>query len=170
MCIVYIRFRDRSCRGSSSECVYTGTTVQMIQFNTEAVVPFFVSSKGYGLLWDQYSASYLNPPSESERLNFKASPQMPGPGGSIADGTPAQLVSCHDDPRQGAFPACLQMSVSTPCCCLCLMAESFHLRLRSACWLVAWTYSAGDGSISLKSDTNKVGANDHYHLQSPTSV
>ena len=130
MCIVYIRFGDRSCRGSSSECVYTGTTVQMIQFNTEAVVPFFVSSKGYGLLWDQYSASYLNPPSESERLNFKASPQMPGPGGSIADGTPAQLVSCHDDPRQGAFPACLQMSVSTPCCCLCLLAESFHLRLR----------------------------------------
>ena len=34
----------------------------MIQFNLEAVVPFFVSSAGYGLLWDNYAWTYLNQP------------------------------------------------------------------------------------------------------------
>ena len=36
--------------------------LSMIQFNLEAVVPFFVSSEGYGLLWDNYAWTYLNPP------------------------------------------------------------------------------------------------------------
>ena len=31
---------------------FRNTPIQLVQFNTEAVVPFFVSSKGYGLLWD----------------------------------------------------------------------------------------------------------------------
>jgi hypothetical protein len=37
----------------------------MIQFNLEAVVPFFLSSSGYGLLWDNYAWSYLNPPKDA---------------------------------------------------------------------------------------------------------
>lgn len=39
--------------------------LSMIQFNLEAVVPFFVSSSGYGLLWDNYAWSYLNPPKDA---------------------------------------------------------------------------------------------------------
>lgn len=31
-----------------------------VQFNTEAIVPFFTSSAGYGILWDMYSkAQYV---------------------------------------------------------------------------------------------------------------
>ena len=36
----------------------------------EAIVPFFVSSTGYGLLWDNYAASYLNPPAADSLLPF----------------------------------------------------------------------------------------------------
>eukprot|EP01062_Namystynia_karyoxenos_P073424 TRINITY_DN70220_c0_g1_i1.p1 TRINITY_DN70220_c0_g1~~TRINITY_DN70220_c0_g1_i1.p1 ORF type:complete len:916 (+),score=326.48 TRINITY_DN70220_c0_g1_i1:84-2750(+) len=46
--------------------------LQIVQFNTEAAVPFFVSSLGYGILWDIYSWSYLNRPSEDMKLNFTA--------------------------------------------------------------------------------------------------
>lgn len=79
---------------------YAGTTLQMIQFNTEAVVPFFVSSKGYGLLWDNYAAGYLNPPSSTEQLHFEGTRSV-----GVDDGTPAELSSCHEDPRQGATRA-----------------------------------------------------------------
>lgn len=34
---------------------YNGRRVDLIQYNTEIGVPFFVSNKGYGLLWDNYS-------------------------------------------------------------------------------------------------------------------
>jgi alpha-D-xyloside xylohydrolase len=34
---------------------YSGRRVDLIQYNTEIGVPFFVSNKGYGLLWDNYS-------------------------------------------------------------------------------------------------------------------
>ena len=30
---------------------FNGAPVELVQFNTEAVVPFFVSTKGYGILW-----------------------------------------------------------------------------------------------------------------------
>lgn len=32
----------------------------MVQFNTEAIVPHFISTKGYGLLWDNSAWTYLN--------------------------------------------------------------------------------------------------------------
>lgn len=34
---------------------YSGRRVDLIQYNTEIGVPFLVSNKGYGLLWDNYS-------------------------------------------------------------------------------------------------------------------
>lgn len=39
--------------------------LEMIQFNTEAVVPFFWSTAGYGLLWDNYAWTFLNPPEKA---------------------------------------------------------------------------------------------------------
>lgn len=39
---------------------YTNVPIQLVQFNDEAIVPFFVSTKGYGILWDNYAWSYLN--------------------------------------------------------------------------------------------------------------
>jgi alpha-D-xyloside xylohydrolase len=34
---------------------YRGRRVDLVQYNTEIAVPFFISNKGYGLLWDNYS-------------------------------------------------------------------------------------------------------------------
>ena len=39
-----------------------GAPIQLVQFNTEAAVPFFSSTKGYGLLWDSNAWTHLNPP------------------------------------------------------------------------------------------------------------
>ena len=51
---------------------FRNTPIQLVQFNTEAVVPFFVSSKGYGLLWDNNAWSRLNPVSDDDLLHFEA--------------------------------------------------------------------------------------------------
>jgi alpha-D-xyloside xylohydrolase len=34
---------------------YRGKTVKLVQTNTEAVTPFLISTKGYGIFWDNYS-------------------------------------------------------------------------------------------------------------------
>jgi alpha-D-xyloside xylohydrolase len=39
----------------SGEMDWRGKTVDLVQANTAAVTPFFVSTAGYGLLWDNYS-------------------------------------------------------------------------------------------------------------------
>ncbi|KAJ9469327.1 Alpha-xylosidase [Diplonema papillatum] len=36
------------------------TPIDLVQFNTEAAVPFFVSTKGYGVLWEGYSFTHVN--------------------------------------------------------------------------------------------------------------
>lgn len=47
---------------------YKHAPISLIQFNLEAVVPFFASSAGYGLLWDNYAWTYLNPPTPETAL------------------------------------------------------------------------------------------------------
>jgi alpha-D-xyloside xylohydrolase len=47
---------------------YNQATIEMIQFNTEAIVPFFVSTAGYGIYMDQYSHSWLNPPRPQDQV------------------------------------------------------------------------------------------------------
>ena len=54
----------------------------MIQFNTEAVVPFFVSTEGYGLLWDNYAETHLNP--VTHPLHLTADPAPPVAGSTAA--------------------------------------------------------------------------------------
>ncbi len=34
---------------------YRGKSVELLQHNKESIVPFFLSSKGYGILWDNYA-------------------------------------------------------------------------------------------------------------------
>jgi len=62
---------------------YMHETLQMIQFNTQAVVPFFVSSTGYGILWDNYAASYLNPPRQDRLLPFHTHTLQDPTGGNF---------------------------------------------------------------------------------------
>jgi len=39
---------------------YRGHTVTLVQSNTEAVIPFLVSTNGYGILWDNYSKTVFS--------------------------------------------------------------------------------------------------------------
>ncbi len=39
---------------------YRGKSVTLVQTNTDAVNPFFVSTKGYGILWDNYSKTIFD--------------------------------------------------------------------------------------------------------------
>ncbi len=44
---------------------YRGHTVKLVQANTQSAIPFFVSTLGYGLLWDNYSKTIFNDTDES---------------------------------------------------------------------------------------------------------
>eukprot|EP01060_Flectonema_neradi_P027332 TRINITY_DN3692_c1_g1_i2.p1 TRINITY_DN3692_c1_g1~~TRINITY_DN3692_c1_g1_i2.p1 ORF type:complete len:606 (+),score=68.43 TRINITY_DN3692_c1_g1_i2:59-1819(+) len=39
---------------------WAGSSLSMVQFNSQSIVPFFTSTKGYGILWDDYSWTHLN--------------------------------------------------------------------------------------------------------------
>jgi alpha-D-xyloside xylohydrolase len=39
---------------------YRGKEVKLVQTKTDAVVPFFISTNGYGILWDNYSKTIFN--------------------------------------------------------------------------------------------------------------
>ena len=66
---------------------YSTTPIDLVQFNTEAVVPFFASTKGYGILWDNNARSILNPPSvppisvQNGRNETKSIPFVPAVDG-----------------------------------------------------------------------------------------
>ena len=47
---------------------YASAPLLMTQFNTEAVVPFFMSSRKYGVLWDHYGLTKLNLPSDDSEI------------------------------------------------------------------------------------------------------
>jgi alpha-D-xyloside xylohydrolase len=48
---------------------YKGKDVELLQFNTEVAVPFVVSNKKYGILWDNYSITRFGDSREFEPLS-----------------------------------------------------------------------------------------------------
>ena len=44
------------------------TTRKLIQVNTQIAIPFLVSNKGYGLMWNQYGMTYFNPTNQEISL------------------------------------------------------------------------------------------------------
>ncbi|HYG38058.1 MAG TPA: TIM-barrel domain-containing protein [Cytophagales bacterium] len=48
---------------------YKGKDVELIQFNTEVAVPFVVSNKNYGILWDNYSITRFGDSREFKQLS-----------------------------------------------------------------------------------------------------
>jgi hypothetical protein len=72
---------------------FRGVPIEMVQYNTEAAVPFFSSTKGYGILWDSNAWSYLNPPT-SEPIAFSAAfGPSPTP---LGDGMAVTLAPCTE--------------------------------------------------------------------------
>jgi len=48
---------------------YRGRRVDLVQYNTDIAVPFFVSNKGYGVLWDNYSITRAGDTRDYEPLS-----------------------------------------------------------------------------------------------------
>jgi alpha-D-xyloside xylohydrolase len=48
---------------------YKGQQVELLQFNTEVAIPFMVSSKNYGILWDNYSVTKVGDTRDYEPLS-----------------------------------------------------------------------------------------------------
>jgi alpha-D-xyloside xylohydrolase len=53
----------------SDEFNYKGKNETLYQYNTKVSVPFIVSSKNYGLLWDNYSLTKFGDPRDYDQLN-----------------------------------------------------------------------------------------------------
>ncbi|TRM79504.1 alpha-xylosidase [Sulfolobus sp. B5] len=51
---------------------YRGSTIILSQRNTDIGIPFMVSSKGYGILWDNYSMMLINNRDDKLRIWFEA--------------------------------------------------------------------------------------------------
>ncbi|WP_297091837.1 TIM-barrel domain-containing protein [uncultured Draconibacterium sp.] len=53
----------------ADEMNYKGKNEELFQYNTKVSVPFIVSTKNYGLLWDNYSLSRFGDPRPYEQIN-----------------------------------------------------------------------------------------------------
>ncbi|EDQ85195.1 uncharacterized protein MONBRDRAFT_29491 [Monosiga brevicollis MX1] len=50
---------------------YNQVPVELVQFNTEAIVPVLLSSRGFGLYFDHYSWSYWNRPAAHDQVDLQ---------------------------------------------------------------------------------------------------
>jgi len=53
----------------SDEFNYKGKNEALYQYNTKVSIPFIISNKNYGLLWDNYSLTKFGDPRDYEQLN-----------------------------------------------------------------------------------------------------
>lgn len=53
----------------ADEMNYRGKNEELFQYNTKVSVPFIISTKNYGLLWDNYSLSRFGDPRPYEQIN-----------------------------------------------------------------------------------------------------
>ncbi|MDR2968799.1 MAG: DUF5110 domain-containing protein [Tannerellaceae bacterium] len=81
----------------ADEFNYKGRNETLLQYNTKVSVPFILSNKNYGILWDNYSLSRFGDPREYAQLNenFKLFDAQGKEGGLTAVYTP---VSKDMDP------------------------------------------------------------------------
>ena len=49
---------------------YKAAPIHLVQSNLEIAVPFFMSSRGYGILWDSYGETWLNPVNRSNIIDL----------------------------------------------------------------------------------------------------
>jgi len=71
---------------------YRGTQVSLLQQNSEVAIPFMVSSKNYGLLWDNYSISRFGDCREYEPMSSLSL--------FTTDGTPGGLTATYITNKQ----------------------------------------------------------------------
>lgn len=82
----------------ADEFNYRGKNEELFQYNTKVSIPFFVSNKGYGVLWDNYSLTRYGDSRDYAQLNeaFTVTDKEGNPGG----------LSSHweADPKEGVKP------------------------------------------------------------------
>lgn len=85
----------------SDEFNYKGKSEQLFQYNTKVSVPFIISNKNYGLLWDSYAMSRFGDSRDYEQLNraFKLYDKKGQSGsltGTYISGEKERLVRAED--------------------------------------------------------------------------
>lgn len=89
----------------SDEFNYKGLNESLFQYNTKVSVPFVISSKNYGILWDNYSLSRFGDPREYAQLNedFTLFDAKGKEGGLTAVYTPAKKEIAPVERTEGAI-------------------------------------------------------------------
>ena len=114
----------------------------MVQFNTEAAVPFFSSTKGYGLLWDSNAWTKLNPPTGDPLTFTAARPSATGPMYPVADGTSVALATCDTESLDQACIYTGQACIYTDPACM-------HIyRCDTESLDQAWSYNASSQRLT----------------------
>ncbi|NDW13243.1 DUF5110 domain-containing protein [Bacteroides sp. 214] len=74
----------------ADEFNYKGKNESLFQYNTKVSIPFILSNKNYGILWDNYALSHFGDPREYAQLNeeFKLYDAQGKEGGLTATYTP----------------------------------------------------------------------------------
>ena len=80
----------------SDEWNYKGENEELFQYNTKISIPFVISSKGYGILWDSYSQARFGNPEPYSQLNrvFKLYDR---------DTVPGSLTGTYESVRNGRW-------------------------------------------------------------------
>jgi alpha-D-xyloside xylohydrolase len=86
---------------------WRGISLELRQLNTQIAVPVLVSSKGYGLLWDNASRTEFNPPEQQIPISTEnkqvGDPGSQGPTATEQLGNSSVKVPSHASIRYGSF-------------------------------------------------------------------
>ena len=101
---------------------YRGRRVDLVQYNTEVAIPFFVSNKNYGVLWDNYSITRAGDIRDYEPLSafrlfsknneegwLTANYALKSAAGQVIYSQPASEISMNWLSDQHKFPATVKM-------------------------------------------------------------
>lgn len=91
----------------SDQWNYKGENEELFQYNTKISIPFVISSKGYGILWDSYSQARFGNPEPYSQLNrvFRLYDR---------DTVPGSLTGTYESVRNGRWIAGRGYSLFSP--------------------------------------------------------
>ncbi|CAB9518595.1 Alpha-xylosidase BoGH31A [Seminavis robusta] len=94
---------------------YRSAPIQWVQTNTQAVVPFLLSSRQYGILWDLYGETMMNPPQHQIQMTNDGTNNYTGSFVSPAEGDYWFYIEACAGPYQKCQtrPAPVQLSLWT---------------------------------------------------------
>jgi alpha-D-xyloside xylohydrolase len=162
---------------------YRGRRVDLVQYNTEIAVPFVISNKGYGLLWDNYSITRAGDVRDYQPLNalrlfsknnnegwLTASYAQKNSPEKILFTQPASEISINWLTDQHKFPAGIQMKdavVTYEGAVESALGGLYQLQLKYAGYIKVWldgklvadywrqAWNSGSAILDLELQKNK---------------